>query len=267
MSIAGEIAPFYFGTPDRELFGCLHIPEADKCRDCGVLICQPLGHEYVNCHRALRQLAQRLVDAGFPVLRFDYYGCGDSRGDTTVASVSEWIDNISQAIFEIQQRVEVPKICLLGLRLGGSLAMLNARRWERAHSLVLWDPVIDGCTYIKELMALEKEMRRFRPRLGTVAGVANVLDIFGFPMTEELCRSICEIDLLQRPRKVPERVLLIETSQPTQQLASILTDSGAAVRQESLEAPNIWLPTPDGSLVVPSRVLQRITSWLIERYA
>jgi len=83
MNASVEVRPFYFGAPGKELFGCLHAPEPDCCLDCGVVVCQPFGHEYVNSHRALRQLAKRLVDAGFPVLRFDYYGCGDSRGETT----------------------------------------------------------------------------------------------------------------------------------------------------------------------------------------
>src|SRR5215469_8125443 len=99
MNISAEIAPFYFGVPEKELFGCLHMPEADSSLNCGVVVCQPFGHEYVNSHRALRQLAVRLAGAGFPVLRFDYHGCGDSRGETTESSISEWISNISQAIF------------------------------------------------------------------------------------------------------------------------------------------------------------------------
>jgi len=80
MRQAEKVAPFYFGSPDKLLFGCYHEPTLGRRRKCAVVVCQPVGHEYINSHRALRQLAARLCDAGFPVLRFDYYGCGDSSG-------------------------------------------------------------------------------------------------------------------------------------------------------------------------------------------
>lgn len=268
MNISAEIAPFYFGVPEEGLFGCLHMPEADGSLDCGVVVCQPFGHEYVNSHRALRQLALRLADAGFPVLRFDYRGCGDSDGETSESSISEWISNISEAIFELQQRTKVSKVCLLGLRLGATLAMLNARRRDGVASLVLWDPVINGRTHLKGLTALQAEMLRFRPKSGRVQRAQYPVDIFGFPMSEDLCRSIGEIDLLQNPQKVPKHVLVVETqpSEGCRQLGVNLQSAGATVHHECMEAPHIWLPTADGSLLVPGRVLQFVTSWLIERH-
>jgi len=269
MNISAEIAPFYFGVPEKELFGCLHMPEADSSLNCGVVVCQPFGHEYVNSHRALRQLAVRLADAGFPVLRFDYHGCGDSRGETTEGSIPEWISNISQVIFELQQRAKVSKVCLLGLRLGATLAMLNARTWDGVASLVLWDPILNGRTHLKGLTALQAEMLRFRPKSGRVQRAQYPVDIFGFPMSEALCRSIGEIDLLQNPQKVPKHVLLVETqpSEGSRQLRTNLQSTGATVHHECMEAAHLWLPTADGSLLVPGRVLQLITSWLVEWHA
>jgi pimeloyl-ACP methyl ester carboxylesterase len=268
MNICGEIAPFYFGEPDKELFGCLHVPEPGCRRDCGVVICQPFGHEYVNSHRALRQLASRLVDAGFPVLRFDYCGCGDSRGEVTETNIAEWVFNVSQAVAEVQQRVEVSNICLVGLRLGASLAMLNARTHDCAASLVLWDPIIDGRSYLNELIALQKEMLRFRPKPPRAEHGQYPLDIFGFPMSDDLCRSIREIDLLRASQTVTEQVLLVQTEshEGSDELRMILRTMGALVRHECFEGPKIWLPTVDGSLLVPGRVLQSITSWLIETH-
>jgi len=268
MSVAAEIAPVSFGAPGKELFGCLHVPDPDCCRDCGVVICQPFGHEYVNSHRALRQLASRLADVGFPVLRFDYYGCGDSLGDVTHGNIAEWILNISQAISEVQQRIAVSNLCVIGLRLGASLAMLNARTRNCAASLVLWDPIIDGRSYLNGLIALQKQMLKFRPKQPRAEHGQYPLDIFGFPMSDDLCRSIREIDLLRASQTVTEQVLLVQTEshEGSDELRMILRTMRALVRHECLEAPKIWLPTVDGSLLVPGRVLQSITSWLIETH-
>jgi hypothetical protein len=269
MNIGGEIAPFYFGTPRKELFGCLHLPDHDCCRDCGVVICQPFAHEYINSHRALRQLALRLVDAGFPVLRFDYYGCGDSLGSTAEGSVAEWVFNISQAISEVQKRIEVSSICLIGLRLGASLAVLNAQMHHCASHLVLWDPVIDGERYLKGLIDLQKEILRFRPKPRREEQGQYALDMFGFPMADDLCRDIREINLLAISQQLAPHVLLVQTefSQSSHELRMALQTVGTFVDHECLEAPKIWLPTADGSLLVPGPVLQSITSWLIERHA
>jgi hypothetical protein len=41
----------------------------------------------------------------------------------------------------------------------------------------------------------------------------------------------------------------------------------ARVEQRRLEAPEIWLPTSDGSLLVPAQLLQSVVSWSSETYA
>src|SRR5260221_4633500 len=126
MSSAQKTLLFYFRSSDKPLFGCYHEPSASRLRSCGILICQPIGHEYVNAHRALRQLAVRLAEAGFPVLRFDYYGCGDSSGNTEDASILQWSADISAAISELRRRTGLFRVCMVGLRLGGALATLVA---------------------------------------------------------------------------------------------------------------------------------------------
>src|SRR5215467_5624104 len=96
--------PFYFGGEGRKLYGCFHGPTQKGAPRCAVLICQPLGHEYVNSHRALRQLAVRLADAGIPVLRFDYFGCGDSSGEAEQGSITRWLEDVSTAVAELRTR-------------------------------------------------------------------------------------------------------------------------------------------------------------------
>ena len=54
-----------------------------------MVLCYPGGQEYIRSRRAFRQLAIRLSSAGFPVLRFDYHGCGDSSGDDDEGKISQ----------------------------------------------------------------------------------------------------------------------------------------------------------------------------------
>ena len=61
------------------LFCCFHPPRGPAQRR-AVLLCETLGSERMNFHLAYRHLALRLSYAGYPTLRFDYAGTGDSSG-------------------------------------------------------------------------------------------------------------------------------------------------------------------------------------------
>ena len=132
-----KVVPFYFGRPDKLLFACYHEPPLERRRQCAVVVCQPVGHEYINSHRALRQLASRLCDAGFPVLRFDYYGCGDSSRNAEEGRIPQWLEDISTAISEVRRRAGAVQNCLIGLRVGGALAMIAVAERADLENLVL----------------------------------------------------------------------------------------------------------------------------------
>ena len=73
--------PIYFGAPERPIFGFYHPPAGGRLRGTGILLCNPLGDDLIRAHRPYRHLAEELSVAGFPVLRFDLDGTGDSAGD------------------------------------------------------------------------------------------------------------------------------------------------------------------------------------------
>src|SRR2546427_936966 len=176
----GRPLPFYFGPSDKPLFGCYHKARTEDSRKCAVVICQPVGHEYINCHRALRQLSARLAEAGFPVLRFDYYGCGDSAGISEEGRVSRWLEDISTAIFDLRQRTGLAQTCIVGLRLGGALSTMIGSQRDDVESLVLWSPVVNGKSYLENLFSLQKEMLRFRPKPKRKHAQDHI-DVLGFP--------------------------------------------------------------------------------------
>jgi uncharacterized protein len=264
-----SLLPLYFGASEQRLFGCFHEPEAIRVRDCAVLICQPMGHEYINSHRALRQLAVRLNDTGYPVFRFDFFGCGDSTGDVEEGSIARWLEDISQAISETKLRSASAKLCLVGLRLGASLSTLAATLRTDVTSLVLWDPVIHGRRYLEGLLSFQKEMGRFRPKPPRSHRAEWPIDIMGFPVTKVLYEEIDRIDLLAISKKPAENVLIVRTEEENTQneLAANLQRLGASVTLDGIEAPHIWLPTLDGSLLVPGRVLHSITFWMNRTHA
>ena len=148
---------FHFG-PENSLFGALHgAPGADS--EHAVLICSPLGHEYLRAHFILQRLARQLGAVGVPTLRFDYFGCRDSLGESDEATCSRWQRDIVAACHELQQRTRAPRITAVGVRLGATLLCRAASRLNVSR-LVLWDPVRRGAEHHAELAELHRRYLR-----------------------------------------------------------------------------------------------------------
>src|SRR5829696_10582760 len=115
------LQPVYFG-PGGSLFGAFHPAERPRNRTVGVVMCHPAGHEHLRLQRTFRNIAAALARLGFPVLRFDYSGTGDSFGDGSTATFAAWQADLSAGLDEVMRRARVSRIALIGLRLGGTIA-------------------------------------------------------------------------------------------------------------------------------------------------
>jgi len=80
---------FYFGESPKQLYGAYHPPRDFNDRKVAVVLCYPIINEYLRAHRAFVRLATQLATEGFHVLRFDYFGCGDSYGDDDDGNLTE----------------------------------------------------------------------------------------------------------------------------------------------------------------------------------
>jgi len=251
--------PVYFGVPGKQLFGCYHEPQSTTIRSTAVVICQPMGHEYIYCHRALRQLATKLCEVGFPVLRFDFYGCGDSAGDGDEGTVTQWLEDVSVAAAEVKSRAGVAQICLIGLRLGGALAFMAAAQRDDIAGLVLWDPVVLGTAYLSELLQLQSEALKQRRKSNRNTAVAEIV---GFGLPGGLREEVERLDLYSVSPNVHARMLTLHTNDTVDcVLARHLIAHAAKVEDQHIPAPKIWQPTVDGNLLVPNQPLRSIVAW------
>ena len=65
----------------------------------GTLILGDDFYEYMRTHKAVRQLTMMLAKAGYHLLRFDYFGTGDSAGDGEDVTVEQLMQPAPAAIF------------------------------------------------------------------------------------------------------------------------------------------------------------------------
>jgi alpha-beta hydrolase superfamily lysophospholipase len=198
--------PAYFGSAQAPLFGWLHRSATAEAA-LGLVVCNPFGFEEVCAHRALRDLARAVAAAGLPTLRFDYAACGNSDGETEAEDqLSRWRASLHQAIDALKQASGVPRVVLLGVRLGAALATLAAMERDDVAGLIVIAPVLRGRTYLRELTVLRRTGREG----GAEAGDPPGLESAGFVLTPASCSALQALDLRTLARAPAPRVLIVE---------------------------------------------------------
>jgi exosortase A-associated hydrolase 1 len=129
-----------FACGGEVLLGIVSLPE--QPRHVGVLIIVGGPQYRVGSHRQFVLLARRLAAAGFPTMRFDYRGMGDSSGSPR--AFDDVSEDIAAAIAALRGACPtVRKVVLWGLCDAASAALLYAHADSRAvDGLVLANPWI-----------------------------------------------------------------------------------------------------------------------------
>jgi alpha/beta superfamily hydrolase len=183
--------PFYFGSHNRQLFGAYHTPVGASKSE-GVVICPPLFAEFLRCHTCLRRIAEQLSEIGYDVLRFDYFGTGDSAGRFDETDVHGSLDDIEAAISELVAISGARKISLIGVRFGATLATRVALGRQIAR-LILWDPIVEGASYLEQLRRThERLLAAHRNVFGGEADLdsGDTRELVGYPVSAQLLASI-----------------------------------------------------------------------------
>lgn len=173
-----------FPCNGERLIGVLHAP--DPTAERGVLIIVGGPQTRVGSHRQFLLLARWLAARGFPVLRFDYRGMGDSGGEAIgFERVEDDIAAALDAFFE--EAAGLREVVLWGLCDAASAAMMYARRDPRVKGLVLANPWIRSESgmaraylrhyYLSRLADKEYWAKLFSGKFDFVASLRSLLDL------------------------------------------------------------------------------------------
>jgi pimeloyl-ACP methyl ester carboxylesterase len=252
--------PLFFGDSERPLYGVYHPPRTRDPRDHGVVLCYPVGQEYMRAHRAFRQLATLLSKSGFPVLRFDYFGTGDSSGAADAGSFDQWLKDIGTAIDELKDNAGIEHVTLVGLRLGAALAaQVQAARTD-VSNVVLWDPIVIGAAYLGELIATTEAGDAARR---AIADDADVVGINGFTWTRTLRAALNTVTPETFPIKANTRVaLLVSGERPDyERLRERYVSLNGNFTFRCLPSPGDWAYIDAyGSALLPQDIIQGIVA-------
>ena len=218
MTEALDEIPLFFPSGDRALFGVLHRPPAGAGARPAFVFCHPLAEEKLWTHRVFVSYARQLAAAGYPVLRFDATGSGDSEGNFSDLSMTVLGDDVRAAIAEVRRQTGATAVSLLGLRLGATVAMMVADEVPDVRHLVLWAPVTEGEKYLQELlrvnlltqMATFKEIRQERPALVTEMQDGRTVNVDGYEMAWPLYSSVSGYKPESGPHAFGGPVLIVQ---------------------------------------------------------
>jgi uncharacterized protein len=264
------VVPLYFGTSSARLFGVYHPAESAQRRSCGIVICPPFGHEYIRAHRLLRQLAVQLSHSGFHVLRFDYLGCGDSAGEPYDGTPSQWTADIATAIDELRDTAEVRRVCLIGLRLGATLAADAADRRDDVETVVLWDPILDGARYLDDLRLLQRSWLSDRPGSRLFAFKRHVAEVIGFPITDAMRAELERTALAETSRPALRRIMLLDSEDHESQRQWVVTAAGEwpEIMRHARSAAGDWhRPELVHSALLANKTMLRVAGLVAENVA
>ena len=267
--------PIRFGNPARELAGIYQPARANAGPAGCALICNPFGQEAIRFHRMFRVLADRLARTGMHVLRFDYFGTGDSGGDDEQGDFEGWIGDVLMANAELIRRSGAAPCAWFGVRLGASLAAIaSGRPGQSPDRLVLWDPVIDGTAYLAELAEAHVDAAKagygmrwtLESRLRDMVTAELATAALGFPLTELLKKQLGNLALPAFKAAGAGQVALFadrrgaEVRALQQQLAAVGVDVSVTPLQTGID----WMTNEAlNSAIVPMQALEAIVQALL----
>lgn len=226
-----------------------------------VVLCHPFGQEYVRAHRSMRKLAEQLCQQGFTVLRFDYFGTGDSQGPSSDVSFAGFVSDVDSAIDEIKETAEVRSVALVGLRLGAAVAasLLGGDRRRDIDRIVLWDPTIRGRSLLDEAASSSRPpVPRDRERGGGI-------EFMGFPWPASFIGELEAVDVRPLLRSASPPVLALYTRDPAEPKLEEGEFPAPGSRVLAVDAPPAWVKQGEfGPGAIPVPAIDAIVTWLGE---
>jgi alpha/beta superfamily hydrolase len=192
-------------------------PSIPRC-----LICAPLLEEHNAARGVLVNLARALAASGVRVMRFDYTGHGDSEGHTSTIGLGEWCDDVEDVAWWWQSRTRklaaASPMRVIGCRAGALLAAMAART-VGADRLTAWCPVIDGRTYLRDLLRLTllvappaaKAERTTRDALEGRLARGESVNVFGWEIGPSFYRSVVTASFARLVEQAPCPVEIFDT--------------------------------------------------------
>lgn len=249
---------FFFGSKGRQLFGVYH--EASGGGH-GVVLANPGPQESMQIHYAFRLLAAQFARAGCPVLRFDWSGTGDSAGDGASISLPQWRDDLQMAVQELKDISNARRFSVVGFRLGATVAASTSFT-QPLEELILWEPVIEGRSYLEELNA--REHRKFGDLLEPPSWwrQGRPHELLGHTISSAHRAEIEALDLARQAAPAARRICIVTNKMTPRQQALVAALKERGIETALDEVGDVESQVRDDGMLLAGAAIARITDRL-----
>lgn len=122
----------------------------------GVVFCAPWGFDALCTTKFHRLIAEELRRRGFPSIRFDYPGEGDSLPVDGGATFESWVAAARQAAEELRTRTGCTRVLYYGMGIGAAVALRAGSQDQALAGYILAASALSGRRYLREVALREK---------------------------------------------------------------------------------------------------------------
>ena len=188
---------FFLEHDQKRIYCVEYVPTEEAKRDCCVILCKSIWGERIRTHRIFTNLARTLRDIGFYVATCDYYGDGNSGGETKDLTFSGMVQDVQLLHDYLAENTAIKNVSLAGLRFGSNVAICVEPMISGTQRMILFEPIGDPEGVLKEWlranlasqMAIHKKILKNRNELIDDLKNGLFVNIDGFVIGKEFWES------------------------------------------------------------------------------
>jgi exosortase A-associated hydrolase 2 len=246
-----RVRAFHLPAASGQRFAVFHSASTAAPRGAFVYV-HPFAEEMNKTRRMAALQARAFAAAGYAVLQLDLHGCGDSSGEFDAASWDGWRQDVALAAEWLARKFDAP-LHLWALRAGALLAIdAWCRDPSRFASALLWNPVVDGRTYLTQFLRIAVARDALNGTRATTSTLRAQLergehvDVAGYALSGALARGVEAQHLAQAVLPTKARVHWIDvrsSPEPPQPVAAVLSQwrsADANVEYSAVAGDAFW---------------------------
>ena len=150
-----------FKAKDCRIAGSLALPAAGS--ETGVVFVHGWSGDRAGPHGLLVHMARGAAEAGFPALRFDFRGRGESEGEGLQTTLASMAADLAEAVDFLRSTCGVRRVILAGICSGGNVAIGALPQLSDVAGLILLSvyPFSDGDSFSRDLNRTRHQLARY----------------------------------------------------------------------------------------------------------
>jgi uncharacterized protein len=234
---------------------CVYHPAQTAQARGAVLYVHPFAEEMNKSRRMVAMQSRALAAAGYCVLQMDLLGCGDSTGELSNATWTDWLADLHLAAAWLAHQSSAP-LWWWGLRSGCLLAVAAAKAVDTPAQFVFWQPTPSGKTVLQQFLRLKVaadlqsgQSKQIMETLRGQLAAGQAVEVAGYELSASVALGLEAATLA--PPAGATRLEWLELSmrqEATLMPASSMTltawtQEGCSVRSQVVSGPAFWQTT------------------------